>query len=145
VDELASMVQRLKHKRNTITSSDRASALRAALADRLPIHTTRGTELIDLASITHIEASGSYSIIHTSTSPKPRLVSRKLGELEATLEGRGFFRAHRSHLVNVKHIVRYVPEKDSAMLHLSDGAEVEVARAKKHVFARLNAPITGAP
>ncbi len=137
VDELAAMVQRLKQKRRSLAGGARAQALRAALADRLPVHTTKGTELIELATITRIEASGSYSVIHASGLPKPRSISRKLGELEAALEGRGFVRAHRAHLVNVKHIMRYTPTKYAATLQLTDGTTVEVARAKKHLFGGL--------
>ncbi|MBS1547136.1 MAG: response regulator transcription factor [Bacteroidetes bacterium] len=123
VEELASTVERI------VAKLRRQDPLHA----RLRIYTQRGTELIDPARVVRIEADGSYCLVHL-TEGKPMLVSRKLGEMEEDIEGRGFIRVHRSHLVNAAHVKRFVPGREGAVLVMSNGEQVEVARGRRHLF-----------
>lgn len=123
VEELSGTVERIVDK---LRKQD-------PLHGRLRVATQRGVDLLDPTRVLRIEADGSYCLIHL-TDGKPMLVSRKLGELEEDMAGRGFLRIHRSHLVNAAHVLRYVPGREGALIVMSDGAQVEVARGKRHLF-----------
>jgi DNA-binding LytR/AlgR family response regulator len=64
-------------------------------------------------------------------------VNHQLGELEEALEGRGFFRAHRSSLVNLTRIkeLRLDP-RSSIVLVMNDGknTEIEVSERQARVL-----------
>ena len=62
---------------------------------------------------------------------KKKLTTKTLGDLEELLADKGFFRPHKSFLVNRMHIDS-VP--NSFQLVLSDGSEVPIARRKKAEF-----------
>ena len=70
----------------------------------LPQHDGELSVRINL--ITHIEGQRNYSFIHHSNGKK-LLTSRTLGSLEELLRERGFFRCHKSYLVNINHIEAY--------------------------------------
>src|SRR6185503_10226085 len=59
----------------------------------------KGVSVIDINSIVRIEAVNNYSKIFFNDG-RSLLVSKVLKRMEALLEGKGFERIHRSHLVN---------------------------------------------
>jgi len=83
--------------------------------------------------VVRLEASSNYTLIHTVNS-RPLVVAKVLSEYEALLEGLGFIRVHRSHLVNK----RYVRSVDQTWVTLEEGHKIEVSRRKrKEVFRKL--------
>ncbi|HAY85846.1 MAG TPA: hypothetical protein DCY42_13285 [Chloroflexi bacterium] len=54
-----------------------------------------------------------------------------LSELEKRLSRSGFFRAHRSYLVNLQHVKEVIPyTRDSFSLRLKDSANTEIPLSK---------------
>ena len=47
--------------------------------------------------------------------------------------GENFFRIHRSHLINLEHLVKYV-KGEGGYVEMSDGSKAEVSRRKKSDF-----------
>ena len=85
------------------------------------------------SDVVRLEASSNYTLIHTVNN-RPLVVAKVLSEYEAILEGLGFIRVHRSHLVNK----RYVHSIDQTGITLREGRKIEVSRRKrKDVFRRL--------
>jgi two-component system, LytTR family, response regulator len=70
------------------------------------ISDTKGVSVVDINSIVRIEALSSYSRIFL-TDGKQITVSKVLKYMEGMLEGKGFARIHRSHLVNTAWIQSY--------------------------------------
>lgn len=63
------------------------------------------------------------------------LIARTLSELEERLDAALFFRASRSHLVNLSWIAQIVPwVNDGYRLELRDGHTVEVSRRQARVL-----------
>lgn len=79
----------------TITGKD-SSAL-------LSVSVSGGPCFIRPEDIIRLEASSNYTYFHF-INRKPLLAARVLRDYELLLEGFGFLRVHRSHLVNRKHI-----------------------------------------
>lgn len=84
-----------------------------------------GRRMIAHEHIILLEADGSYTTVVTRDGAQ--LVVRKLGQLEDDLAGGGFFRCHRSYVVNVRH----VRELRTGSVIMSDGGEVPVSRARR--------------
>jgi len=70
---------------------------------KLELPTQKGTLRFNLKQITHLEGERNYSYIHLSNGTKV-LSSKNLAYFENILVDKGFFRCHRSFLVNGEHI-----------------------------------------
>jgi two-component system, LytTR family, response regulator len=57
------------------------------------------------------------------------LVAKTLVEFEDLLQEFGFVRAHKTHLVNLKHVVAYL--KSGSLLKLKNGEQIPVSRRRK--------------
>ena len=78
---------------------------------RIPVRRANKIVLLDPADIVWFEAE--ETVVFARTAAARLLVERTLNELEEQL-GRGFFRAHRSCLVNVAHIAEILPGEGGA-------------------------------
>jgi two-component system LytT family response regulator len=82
---------------------------------------------IPLASLERAQGADDYVTIHTAQ--KEYLVSVRLSDLEAQLEGKHFLRVHRSHLVNLEYITSIEPY-DAARVEvlMKSGARIVASR-----------------
>ena len=97
---------------------------------KLTLQTQEGELHFVLKNIIRIEADRNYSFIYLSNNKK-KLSSKTLGDLEELLYDKGFFRSHKSHLINLEHIQSY---PNSISVILSDGTTIPIARRKKEEF-----------
>lgn len=91
-----------------------------------------GLIFIPLKNIIRCESDGNYTVIY-QVSGKKTIASRTLGDFEEMFAGEHFFRIHRSHLINLEHLVKYV-KGEGGYVELSDGSKAEVSRRKKTDF-----------
>jgi two-component system LytT family response regulator len=80
-----------------------------------------------LKNIVRIEGERNYSYIFLKNNTK-KLSSKTLGYFEELLSDKGFFRCHRSHLVNGGHVKTF--QKDGTLL-LKNETLIPVSRRKK--------------
>ncbi|MBN2613722.1 MAG: response regulator transcription factor [Bacteroidales bacterium] len=99
---------------------------------KLAIPTLQGYEYIMVDNIVRIEAERSYCNIYLLDKRKI-MVSRCLNDYQQILDERKFFRAHNSHLINLKHVKMYV-KRDGGHVEMIDGSIVPLARRKKDYF-----------
>jgi len=103
---------------------------RLAVRDRDRIH------VLDAAAIDWIGLEDAQVVVHAGEKVYP--VRRTLTELEARLDPRRFFRAHRSAIVNLDRIQEIVPWfKGGHILRLTTGAEVDLSRAQARALRKL--------
>ena len=102
---------------------------------RVALPTLEGLEFVDASSVVRCEASSNYTYIHKEDGKK-LLISRTMGDIEKMMAGRNFFRAHKSHLVNLLHVTRYVKGKGGYLV-MMDGTNVPVSRTKKDELASM--------
>ncbi len=139
VMELINAVKKITERRKNnpgIAPEVNTEKLKIALSGKLALSTLTGTEYINIKEIVRIEADGSYSRVFTSDR-KMRLVSKNLKSFEESLEGESFFRTHKSHLINIEHLVKYSPVKDGGTVEMSDGSDIPVARSVKPLLSDL--------
>ncbi len=64
------------------------------------------------------------------------LVSISLKFYEGRLTGSDFFRVHKTHLLNLRHVKKYSKGEDPTA-NMADGSQVQVSRRKKEEFYTL--------
>jgi len=96
----------------------------------LVLKTQEGVVRLVLKDIVRIEGERNYSYIYL-TNDRRKLTTKTLGELEELLSDKGFFRCHKSHMVNRVHI-KDLPNRFAILLN--NQFEVPVARRKKEEF-----------
>lgn len=97
---------------------------------KLAVNSQQGTHFIEIDEISYIEAASMYSIIHFRN--EQLIASKPLKEF-MHLENNGFFRTHRSYLVNTKKVKRFSSIYGNEVI-LEDGAKVPVSRSAKEKF-----------
>lgn len=94
-----------------------------------------GIVYLSISEIVRVESDGAYSIFYTDCGKK-HLSSKNLGEYEEILPAYGFFRVHRSHIINVKKVKKFI-RSDGNFIEMEDGSRVEIARRKKDEFLEI--------
>lgn len=102
---------------------------------KLAVPDSGGITFVDLEKIIRCESDGNYTNIHLFDGKK-MLASKTLGEFEDLLGEEKFFRVHRSHLINMDHIRKYI-KGEGGYVELSDGSVIEVSRRKKLQFLEM--------
>ncbi|HLT54236.1 MAG TPA: LytTR family DNA-binding domain-containing protein, partial [Flavobacteriaceae bacterium] len=88
-----------------------------------------GFEVLETQNILYCKADDNYTEIYLNTNKK-KLVSKTLKYFEEALTESGFARVHKSYLVNVNEIVKYVKGKGGSIV-LSNGQEIMVSASRK--------------
>jgi two-component system LytT family response regulator len=101
---------------------------------RISLPSIEGHIFVDLIDIIRFQADGSYTRVLFSNR-KEMLLSRQLKEYDILLSPNGFVRAHHAHLINTKHVVKYV-KGSGGHLVLSDGTTIEVAQRRREDVVR---------
>ncbi|HNF49384.1 MAG TPA: LytTR family DNA-binding domain-containing protein [Chitinophagales bacterium] len=117
----------IKHKQfelleNKINHSDIAKK-------QIAVSTLEGIYFASLDEIIHVDADSSYTKIFLSNGDMI-MSSKPLKYFEEMLEDFDFVRVHQSHIINLKHIRRYV-RGDGGQVIMTNGTEIEVSRRKK--------------
>jgi two-component system LytT family response regulator len=83
---------------------------------------------IHVRDIVRLEADGDYVAIHANG--RRYLVYMNIGDVAERLESVRFVRIHRSHVVNLAHLVSVsAADADRAAVHMRDGADLTASRS----------------
>ncbi|MCK0114848.1 LytR/AlgR family response regulator transcription factor [Gelidibacter sp. F63206] len=96
---------------------------------KITIPTQDGFEVLNSADILYCKADDNYTEIYLNTDKK-KLVSKTLKYFEDALTESGFARVHKSYLVNVNEIVKYIKGKGGSV-ELSSGKQIMVSASRK--------------
>jgi two-component system LytT family response regulator len=101
-------------------------------SDKLVLPASNGFHVIIIDDIIRLEADSCYTKV-ISKGEKSLIVSRTLKDFEDTLPKEKFFRTHKSHIINLKHIKDY-SKISGNYVTMSDGSKVEISRRKTPEF-----------
>lgn len=93
----------------------------------LPTHD--GFTMVHINDITYLHAESNYTWVHLAEKKK-YLVTKTLKDMEEMLKFPQYFRSHKSYLVNLNHVERYV-RGQGGYLVMKDHAQIPVARTQK--------------
>lgn len=102
--------------------------------NKIPLTDADGIEFVFPNHIIYCQSEGSYSYVILEN--KKVLITKSLGEMEEVLAEHNFIRTHRSFIVNLNHINKYV-KNDGGFLVMSNGDQVAVSRRKKEDLMKL--------
>ena len=88
-----------------------------------------GFEILNTSDILYCKADDNYTEIYLNNNKK-KIVSKTLKYFEDALNGSNFARVHKSYLVNVNKVVKYIKGKGGSVV-LSNGKEIMVSASKK--------------
>jgi ABC-2 type transport system ATP-binding protein len=101
----------------------------AALPFKIPVRLEGKVALINPVDILFADAAEGRAYLQTREGRLPTQFT--LSELEERLARSGFFRAHRSYLVNLQHVKEVIPyTRNSFSLRLDDGENTEIPLSK---------------
>lgn len=145
-EELSTFIS--KHKKAVITFATTTTLtkdLQALLRNieehkghgkRLAVSTTESLTLLNVGDITRCESNRNYTYIYL-TGKQKLIASKTLMDFEEVLNKYGFLRIHKSHLINVSYMDKYV-KSDGGYVVMQDGSKLPVAiRKKEYLFREL--------
>ncbi|MEL6986955.1 MAG: LytTR family DNA-binding domain-containing protein [Bacteroidota bacterium] len=92
-------------------------------------------EFVEINNIISCKAENNYTEINLMGGRK-MLVSKGIGHLQELLEEYHFFRSHKSYLINMQHVYKYV-KSDGGYIEMTDKSIVNLARSKREDFVKL--------
>ena len=126
-------IQRFQGEEHTQTNRAKIEQLRKSF-NKVAIPQLDRMEFVLPDEIIYCKSEGSYTDV--IFSKRKVLITKALKEMENRLEEHGFYRVHKSYLVNLHHIQQYV-RGDGGYLVMDNGDQVPVARRKKEDLMRL--------
>lgn len=96
---------------------------------KIALPSSNGIRFIKIDEIVRCESDNNYTTFYLNNKEKI-LVSKTLKEYDTLLSDTHFYRVHKSHLVNINYISKYVSE-DGGYIILEDKSQIEVSRRKK--------------
>ena len=105
---------------------------------RIALSTAEGIHLYELKNIIRCSSEGNYTRFYFADGKK-LMIAKTLKELEELLCQYNFERIHKSHIINLDHLVSYI-NKDNGYVLLSDKSTISIAQRKKaKLLSILNA------
>ncbi len=98
---------------------------------KIALQGINGLMFVRKQEILYAIADGNYTYVHL-TDNRTTKVLRKLKEVEQLLFGENFLRIHRSHLINLEHVISFQNEPDVVVM--SNEKSLEVSRSRKAYF-----------
>jgi len=102
---------------------------------KIVIKTQENIYLLEVGTIIYCQSDTVYTTIYT-TENKSILTSKPIKDYEEMLLDFGFFRAHRSFLINLAHVKRF-EKRDGGYIILSNNHDIPVATRKKEEMIAL--------
>lgn len=134
-EDLQAAVQKLDRKLPTREKEDPYRELIRQLRPgkmKMALPTLSGIRFIPVDTIIRLEADGSYTKVICENST-PVTVSKNIKELEENLPEALFFRAHKSHIINLEFVESYT-KGNIGTITMRDQSQLPLSRRKKKDF-----------
>lgn len=97
---------------------------------KITLHDVQGYNIIDVSDILYLEGDDNYTTFYLAANKKI-LVSKTLKEYEGLLDDLGFFRIHKSYIINLAHL-RNISRENGLDAVMSDGQTLSVSRRRSN-------------
>ncbi len=102
---------------------------------KIPLHSAEGITLVEIRNIVHCEADNNYTTFFMADGKK-LVITKGISEVETQLQPHGFFKPHKSYVVNLQHVAK-VMKTDGGFIVMNNGAEIPIARARKEELMQV--------
>lgn len=103
-----------------------------ALPERLLLPNSSGMELLITKDIRYLEADGAYTYFYLQDGSK-HLICRTIGHFDYLLEYDAFFKSHRSYIVHLQAVKKYLHAGGGQLL-LDNEQSIPLSKAQKKAF-----------
>ncbi len=143
IQELQAAVEKVRKKKEKASGNSRGNIamLKENLVkgsfDKIALPTTEGFSFVKRDDIMRCEASGNYTIFYLKNKTK-YIITKTLKHYEQMLVEFGFFRVHKSHLINLIYVQKFIRGKQG-YVQMIDNKNIEVStRKREELLIRLN-------
>lgn len=133
IDELVQAVQNVIRKKNG-EQIEHSIKNRIPFINKLALSTTDGFTFVNYDDIVRCEAEGNYTKV-VLRNGEYHLITKTLKHYEDILTSKSFFRVHKSHLINLKYVRRFLRGK-RCLVEMTDNELIEVSARKKDVLLK---------
>lgn len=106
------------------------------MQDTIALSTQQGLLFVKIDEIMYLEADSCYTHIVMNDKTK-HLASKTMAAFEEVLQDNSlFFRAHKSHIINLKFIKQYIRGEGGELI-MQDGSIISLSRNRKQEFLGL--------
>jgi two-component system, LytTR family, response regulator len=136
IEEIEKAVEKVAQKREKIDTVRQAHVFLQKWKDssehQIALSSSDGFLFVKIKDIVYCKGDGAYTYFFLKN--KERItVSKNLKEFESLLSDFGFFRIHKSYLINLSEMQKYV-RGDGGYVVMSNGDSVDVSKRKKESF-----------
>lgn len=104
--------------------------------DRIALPVEQALIFIEVKDLIYATADGAYVSVFVANLTKPIIITKSLSAIEELLNNTNFFRAHKSFLINLKHIKKIIKSEGGTII-MSNNHNVEVSRRRKDELMEL--------
>jgi two-component system LytT family response regulator len=138
-EELVKAIRKLEEQKNnsSVPMGVLIENLRggSGMPKRIVVPTYDGMHILKVSDIIRCESSSNYTNFLLKDA-KPILASKTLKEYDIMLSPYNFERIHKSHLINMAYVKRYVPS-DGGYMIMEDDSRIPVANRKKEQLLKM--------
>ncbi len=139
-EDLTDAVYRFRQKRGTINTQQLQilfnNLQRGPAMHQVALPTMNGLDFVPVDHIIYCQGEGSQTAAYLKNQNLPTILSKTLKDCEELFHNNGFYRIHKSYLVNLNHIKKYLKGKDGQVI-MSNNKTLEVSRNYKDAFLDL--------
>jgi two-component system LytT family response regulator len=132
ISKLVQAVSKVSERLAKDTRRERLEALQDNLNKdfhKIVLPTQEGYQFLEVGDIIRCEADSNYTLFRLVNGEKV-LVSKTLKHIEELLGSKEFFRIHQSHLINLRHMRKYIKGK-SGQVEMGDDSVLDVSVRRK--------------
>lgn len=134
IDELVKAVESVNELRDHSPQPEKFEFLQQLLTaqkiEKIALTTTDGFTFVNHKDIIRCEAESNYTTV-VLMDGTTHLITKTLGHFEKLLIEKDFFRIHKSHLVNLHTVRKFIKSKKGGLVETVDGIQVEVSSRKR--------------
>lgn len=131
IDELQAAVKKSILEQNA-RRAQISPLKKSLLSERIPkiaLTTIDGYTFVRFEHIIRCEAQGNYTYVYLKNR-KSVLITKTLKHYEDLLLTKGFFRVHKSHLISLRYVRKFLKGKQG-LVEMIDGTQIEVSSRKR--------------
>lgn len=140
VPELKAAIEKAEKKRNQLGFNKSLEVLinnfRNNMQDhKIAITSNDGYVFVKISNILYLKSEGAYTYFFLKPNEKI-VTSKNIKEYEDLLADHNFFRIHKSYIINMAEVTRYVRGEGGSVV-MSDKATFDVSRRRKDDFLKM--------
>ena len=136
-ENLIQAIEKVKEIKSSQKESPKIDLLMSNVncLEKIALPSSDGVRFIKINDIVRCESDNNYTLFFLANKEK-LLISRTLKDFETMLSDLNFYRVHKSHLVNLTYVSKYI-QGEGGYVILEDGTHVDVSRRKKEGLMKI--------